>query len=202
MNFFYMSLGLFTMLATYLPSEEVFVTDPSTKTAIPVEISLERDKENYFLNLTGLDTRTKLFTKVYLVAHYLQDSEKGTLDNVLKQVFDDSKAKQLSFFWLKNVDSKIIKDNLLTSFKKVLGPKQFDALKNEIYIFLNLYNEDVTPNEQQFLRWFPGGIVEIEMKSRKIITITNEDFAKALWNIWLGPKSNVNRKKLLQFAIN
>lgn len=175
--------------------------EPATQTSFPKELELEFDNNTINLEATGMDIRSKFFVKIYIIVSYLQDAVEDNSEAVLKEIFDDAKAKQLTFYWLRQVESKKLKEGFLDSFHQNLSNEEFSKMKHEILQFLSFYNEDANANDQNFLKWFPGGIVEVYINDTKKGTITNQDFAKALWSIWFGAHSPVNRDNLIRLIV-
>ena len=63
--------------------------------------------------------------------------------------------------------------------------------------FIGFFNQDVQKGDEQILRWIPGGYVEVLINGKAAGNITNHDFAKALWSIWFGQNSVVDRNSLV-----
>lgn len=162
------------------------------------EISFEDQGKLYKLQLTGEAIRKKFFVSVYEVGHYL---EKGTVisgTNKFQAILNDDKiAKQLTFKWLRDVGADKIKDGYREAFKNSLSDSEFKQLQSQINQFLGYFNQEAKKGDEYIFRWLPGGRVEIRLKYDSIGTI-DTPFARALWAIWLGDKSVVDRNKLLK----
>lgn len=172
------------------------IQDTSTGQSFPDEVSFDYNGKAYNLEATGVSTRKKFFVKVYSVAHYLQKAEEGSRSDVMDQIFDDNRAKQLTLKWVRSGGSKKVQDGYHESFEKVLGGREYGALRNEINQYVSWFG-DVNSGEEHVIRWIPGGIIDVYINGQHKGTITNEKFAKAVWEIWLGRKSVVNRNQLV-----
>lgn len=179
-----------------------------TGTAFPKEMSFTRRGRTYELQATGGAVRRKWFTNGYVIAHYMQDPVVGTQEVVLKDIFSDDKAKQMTILWLHRLPLKLIRDSFHESFQKVVGSEEGLRLKDPIDKFVNFFKADAEVQDQHYIRWFPGGDVELWYRSpdsnkpdEKLGSLVSAGLAKALWTIWLGPDSVVDRNEMMQFSI-
>lgn len=185
----------FTLLATFTFAE---VRDSTTGEVFPNEVSFEYQGKPFKLQITGEATRKKFFVSVYSVAHYLQEgAPMASGANKIQTILDEDTAKQLTFKWVRTVEAAKVKEGYDESFKKTLSPFEYAQLQNEITHFLSYFNQEVKKGDEQVLRWLPGGSIEVIIKGNKVGTISNPAFAKALWSIWFGDKSVVDREKLV-----
>ena len=191
-QFFFMA----TCLAATVTAEET-ISDKATGKSFPIDVSYSIQGKEYQLNATGVSTRTKFFVKVYSVAHYIQEGADINKNNVFSQLFNDALAKQLSFVWVRDIDSKTHQDGYIDTFKKVFTPAQQQAMQPQIDQFIGFFDQNMKVNDHQVIRWAPGGIIQVEINGVKKGEIVSTDFAKAVWNIWLGAKSVVNRNQLI-----
>lgn len=188
--------GFGALMNTHLSAEDT-ILDKTTGKAFPASVSFTNEGTNYNLEATGVSTRTKFFVKVYSVAHYLQNLGDVNSKNIFNQIFNDDKAKQLTLIWVRDVDSRTIKDGYMDTFKKVFSHEQQKELSGQIDQFLGFFNENAKINDKQVIRWIPGGIIEVEINGVKKGQVKSVDFAKAVWGIWLGAKSVVPRNQLV-----
>lgn len=189
-------LGAALFAAGMLSSEET-IADKSTGKTFPVNVSFSHGGKEWNLTATGVSTRTKFFVKVYSVASYIQDGADLNKNNVFNQALNDNLAKQLTLIWVRDVDSKTIKDGYQDTFKKVFSQTQQQALQSQEEQFLGFFNENASVNDKHVLRWIPGGTIEVEINGVKKGEVQSPEFARAVWGIWLGPKSVVNRAQLV-----
>lgn len=195
--FLCLTLGFGALLSPILSAEEDTIVDKTTGKVFPANVSFTSEGNNYNLDATGVSTRTKFFVKVYSVAHYLQKSTDVNSKNIFNQIFSDDKAKQLTLIWVRDVDSRTIKDGYMDTFKKVFSQEQQKELNGQIEQFLGFFNENAKINDRQVIRWIPGGIIEVDINGVKKGQVKSVDFAKAVWGIWLGAKSVVPRNQLV-----
>lgn len=189
---------IFTLFFCFLPlsmyAEEV--RDNSTGVTFPSKVSFESNGKQFQLQATGVATRKKFFVKVYSVASYLQEGTSRNADK-FQTIMQDDLAKQLTLKWVHEANANKVKNGYLDSFKKTLTDNQFLQLQNEIVTFTHFFNLNAQKGHEHILRWLPGGYVEVIINGNKTGDITNQEFARALWNIWFGPQSVVNRDQLV-----
>lgn len=192
-------LMLFTCLfASGLNAQENTVVDRSTRESFPSEVSFEANGKQYDLQATGVATRKKMIVKVYSVAHYLQKGiSKSNYADKLQSIMSDDTAKQLSIKWLRDIGADKVQGGFEESFHKVLQGQGYAHLKGEINNFLQFFNQGVRKGDESVIRWLPGGYVEVLLNGTKVGSLTSADFAKALWSIWFGQNSVVNRNDLI-----
>lgn len=177
---------------------EPHIKSSATGAVFPKQVSYSHDGKTYDLGITGVATRKKFFVKVYSVASYLQNEALNKGD-ILREIMSDEWAKQLTMKWVHEGDLKRVKDGYLESFQNALG-SQFSDLQQEIEQYLSFFRQDVQKGDVHTLRWSPGGNIELLINDQEVGNITNPQFAKALWSLWFGNKSFVNRNSLLSLT--
>ena len=163
----------------------------------PKTISFDSSRTKYNLGLTGTSTRKKFFVKIYNIGSYLQDYTPGSKQDILADIMQDSKAKQLTIKWVHDVSFAKVQEGYIESFNNNLGAASFNQIQNQINEFVLTFNTNVTKGDVHILRWTPGGNVEVIINDRVLTRIRNLEFAKALWGIWFGDKSVVDKSKLI-----
>lgn len=191
--------ALLMMLSFFSLYAEPHIKSSATGVTFPKHVSISHDGQNFELDITGVATRKKFFVKVYSVASYLQSEamEKG---DILQQIMSDDWAKQLTMKWVYNADVKRIREGYLESFQNALSPQEFQQLQGNINEYLSFINQDIQKGDEHVLRWLPGGFIEVIINDQPAGSITSQNFAHALWSLWFGEKSFVNRKSLLSLA--
>jgi hypothetical protein len=175
------------------------VTDSGSGRSFPKQITFKAKDIEYVLELTGTTTRIQYFMNIYAIAHYLQDPVKGPKDTVYEEIFQDRQAKELFLVWTIDVDQEDVKEGLWESFLHSSTANEIDAVRDQIGQFLGYFESDIKTNDQVIVRWLPEGVVLTEINGKRMQPIRSLPFARALWNIWLGPKSVVNRSYLIRF---
>lgn len=188
--------SVFFCLSSLCLFADANITDSNTGLTFPSEVSIKSGGKDYKLQATGVSTRRKFFVKVYSVASYLQDAAQATGDK-FEQIMQPNKAKQLTIKWVHEASTGKIQDGYNESFRSALPDAQYAPLKADIDKYVSFFNVDVKVGDEQIIRWLPGGVVEVLFNGKPAGTLTNPEFAKALWSIWFGPTSVVKRDELV-----
>lgn len=191
---------LFAILISFLSiysDAQANVIDKLTGEEFPSEVSFNHDGKDYRLKATGVATRKKFFVKVYSVAHYLQEGAAKANTDSVQDIMQDHVAKQLTMKWLRTVDPGKIQEGYQESFKNTLSEAEHAQLKNEIDQFVHFFNQEAKKGDVTIIRWIPKGYIEVLFNDQNVGSITNPNFAKALWGIWFGDKSVVDRNNLI-----
>lgn len=200
----YLWLFIFTILFPFLGFSETISTveDPCTKLRFPKTVSFSERKQNEKLPITGVCGRKSgFFSYMYALGHYMEGPFPDKPEEIYQLILADNKPKQLTFEWTSDVDLEDIQEDYKKSFHKILSDEEYAPLASSIDEFINLYHTDIKKGETHFLRWLPGGKIELLVKGEEKTLFPNPDFAKALWSLWFGPKSIVSREPLISFIV-
>lgn len=170
------------------------IKDSSTGQVFSKEVTFNFQGQEYRLEATGVATRKKFIVKVYSVAHYIQDPSSTTIN---EDVINDAKAKQLTLKWVRNVSAKRVQDGYRDSLQKAISSSDYSRLSSEVDQYISFFNQGARKGDEHVIRWLPGGNIEVYINGSKVGNITNTDFARGLWNVWLGQRSVVKRNDLI-----
>ena len=133
------------------------------------------------LTLNGLGLRQATFLKVdvYVAALYLAE-ESGNANAIL----DPKAQKVLILHFVRDVDRDELSGGWDEGFEKN-AKQQLPALKDRIETFKAMM-VDMSTGERLRMLYQPGKGVEVDVNGTPKGTITGEDFARALFSIWLG----------------
>jgi hypothetical protein len=162
-------------------SDPVPVKGTSATYAPSVKVAL-RDR-NVQLNLTGVGIRKKIGLNVYAVASYVQD---GTAVRSADDVVKADAVRMLHLVMQREVDP----EDFIDAFKSAVG-KSYPADKfvAEFKQLTDAVGEKVAAKgDQVYIVSVPGAGVRIRLADKVDVTIKNAEFAKALWEVYLGPK--------------
>lgn len=180
--------GLFSLYA-----EDV--SDSATGESFPKEVSFSHDGKDYQLEITGVATRKKLIVKVYSIASYLQKGSAGA--DKFQPFTQDDYAKQLTLKYVHDVNASKVTDAYQESLKNAFSASDYAQQKNDIDKYVQFFNRDVKKGDQQIIRWMPGGYIEVLINGQNAGNLTNKALAKAIWSVWFGDHSVVDRNKLV-----
>jgi len=181
-------------------SEET-VEEPSTKKMFPTGVEFDHGGQTYKLSLTGVGVRKKVVFKVYAIAHYMEVAEFADIYKAMDTALGDSYAKQITMDFARDVGVDKIQDAYRKGFEKNATDEEMEVIAPFVDVFVGYFTEDAKENDQYVLRWLPDGIVLTVVKGEERDPIENVTFAKVLWRIWLGEKSIVDPKKLVNMTV-
>jgi hypothetical protein len=189
-----------TLLVVALPLRSAAqdrVQESSTGKYFPTQVTVTYEGKNYSLALTGTAVRKKMVFKVYGIAHYAEDPQTGSEENVLAAMLTDGKAKQITMEFVRDVDVEKIQGAYRDGFKENMSEADAKAAAPLVEQFLGYFKKEVKENDRFVLQWLPGGVVIAQTQGTTHPPIKNVAFAKALWSIWLGEDSIVDREDLV-----
>ncbi|ADI38611.1 chalcone isomerase family protein [Waddlia chondrophila] len=191
--------GFTTLIGAFIliNSANAAITDKSTGESFPDTETVKFNEKNHRLEATGISTRKKFFVKVYSVAHYMEDPQKGEGNAAFDAILNSDKPKQLFLKWVRSVSGKKVQDGYKESFDKVANREQRRDLQVDIDKYMSFFSRGVSEGDTHQLSWLPDGTIEVVINGNQVGIISNRDFAKTLWSIWFGPKSVVNRNDLI-----
>lgn len=194
-----LSALLFTASFPLLLLAQGTVKEPSTEKLFPAEVTFSHAGKDYVLKPTGLAVRKKLFFKVYGMVHYMQDAPKtANAEDAFKEVLSDERAKQITLEFARDVDVPKIKEAYADGFKQHASPDELRQIQPLIDQFTGYFSKDVKENDRFVFRWIPGGSVAVIIQGEEKPVITGVAFARALWSIWFGKGSIVDREDLVE----
>lgn len=151
---------------TYPPSVEVPVKDRNVK-----------------LGLTGVGLRTRVGLRVYAVASYVQD---GTPVRTAEDVVKADAVRMLHLVMERTVEPAdfigAIKDAMAKSYPADKFAAEFKQLTEAVGDTAAKKGDHVT------LLSVPGAGVRVRLADKVDVTVKGADFARALWEVYLGPK--------------
>jgi hypothetical protein len=152
--------------ATYAPSVKVAVKDQTVQ-----------------VNLTGVGVRRKFGLNVYAVASYVQD---GTAVRSADDVVKAEAVRMLHIVMQRTVEP----EDFIGAFKDAVGKSYpADKFASEFTEITKAVGDTVAAKgDQVLIVSVPGAGVRVRLADKVDITLKNADFARALWEVYLGPK--------------
>lgn len=190
---------LLTFMFPWVIFSQETVKEPSTGKVFPAEVKFTHEGKEYVLAATGLTVRKKVIFKVYGMVHYMEGPPRtGSEEDAFKAVLTDGKAKQITLDFARDVDAAKIKEAYADGFKEHTSPADLQKIQPLIDQFVGFFTNDVKENEQFIFRWLPGGSIVAIVQGEEKPVITDGLFAQALWSIWFGKDSIVDRSDLIE----
>ena len=191
---------LAVLLAAAMPHRTIAqdrVQESSTGKYFPTQVTVAYEGKNTSLALTGTAVRKKMVFKVYGIGHYAENPPAGSADDVLAALLTDGKAKQITMEFVRDVDVEKIQGAYRDGFSENLSEADAKTLAPLVEQFLGYFKKEVKENDRFVLQWLPGGVVIAQTQGTTHPPIKSVPFAKALWSIWLGEDSIVDREDLV-----
>jgi len=172
-------------------------TESSSGAKFDKSTAFTHNGKTFKLQATGAALRRKWFVKGYVIGHYIENPVNGTQEQVLEDIFSNAKAKQITKIWLHQLPLSLIRESYKETLQKVMTPSEYEQNQADIDRFVKFFIVDAEVGDYHYLRWLPGGYIELYKNEEERGSLVNADLAKALWSMWLGPESVVDRKKLI-----
>lgn len=197
----YIKILLLTLIPFSLCLAADILKDNQTGLAFPTEITLDEGGHAYTLKATGVATRKKFGVKVYSVVHYIEPdahaAETPPTDK-FEALLNNNKPKQMTMKWIHSASAKQMQEGYRESFKNALSPEQLAQLQEPIDRYLTFFKAPINKGDVMVLRWLPEGKIELFLNQQLLGSLTHAPFAKALWSLWFGPQSVVDRNQLFE----
>jgi hypothetical protein len=132
------------------------------------------------LNLTGVALLRIWGFKAYVGAFYLEDGLEA------EDPLSDS-AKRIEIEYLRPIRGEDFGPATDKMVAKNVDPETYQRLRPKFDYHNSLY-EDVGPGDRYALTYVPGRGTELALNGQPKGVIEGENFAKAIFSIWLGPE--------------
>lgn len=159
------------------------VSVPGTSVAYAPSVEATVKGQSVRLNLTGVGLRTRLIVNVYAIASYVQD---GTGVRSAEDLAKSDSVRLLHLVMQRAVEP----DDFIGAFKAAVGKTYpADAFATEFaQLATAVGSTAAAKGDHVILLSLPGEGVRIQIAQRVDLTIKNPAFARALWEVYLGPK--------------
>lgn len=188
---FYICASLFILGS--LQAQEI--TDKSTGISFPAKITVEENGQDVTLQATGVSTRKKFFVKIYSVVSYVQEGSGLNAGNAFSKILEPGYMKQINSKWVRSVEADKIKEGYHDSFRKVLQNGN-DQLNQMVEKYISFFGP-VKKGDEHVINWLSDNTIVVMINGQERGRLQSEEFAKALWSIWFGKSSVVNRDALI-----
>jgi hypothetical protein len=199
------ALTLFGMLAAApLAARAESVSEPSTGHSFD---SL-RTVDGRPFTLLGTGVRKKFIVKVYAMALYVdQEAARGAFPALVNRAGGSDKAHLTAsdhatlfvsygsfgkvgvLHFVRNVEAEKIRGAYEESLADEIAGKSGPEVQEGAKAFVALFDKDLKDGEEIVIHTGGDGHVEISQAGAKKSGPTNPKLARAIWNIWLGPKT-------------
>ncbi len=143
---------------------------------------------------TGVNLRTKLLLKIYAVAHYGDPAFAPKETDPMKRLegwiaADAAKAFVLKFTYT------VPKEKMIEAWNIGFDDVQYSGPNRKL--FLDVFTTDLPKGTDLRVIASPGGAVSVEKDGKSLGTWKDPALVKALWTIWMGPKTTLSDRTAL-----
>ncbi len=168
------------LLPVLLPLLVVTAAPAAELGGVTMPDSIEVEGKTLQLNGLGLREATFLKVDVYVAGLYLEQKSSDP-----EAILSSGDVSRIRMQFVRNVKRKKMTEAWIEGFEK--NAKDVTVL-NERIDRLNGFMVDMAKGDTMTFTWLPGSGVSVSINGEDRGTIEGEDFARALWSIWLGPQ--------------
>ncbi|MFZ5471461.1 MAG: chalcone isomerase family protein [Myxococcota bacterium] len=137
------------------------------------------ERQGTELILNGMGLRKRLVFDVYVAGLYVETPSKNP-----QELIRSDQTKHIQLFMLRDLDAQQVARAIREGFEKN-SAAQMDQLEGRLRQLSGAL-EDVKRGEVLSLTYVPGEGTTLASKGEKLTVIEGEDFAHALFRVWLG----------------
>jgi len=157
----------------------------------PPSVTCEVDGQAITLDQTGWAKRYFFLFQVYRMAHYAPSDFQG------EALSSEAAPKRISMVFSRDVGGARLRSDFRKSLKQRVSEEEWQALAPAVAAFCAPITSGVERGDRFTLDWLPDGAIESRFNGKTLCRVEDPRFARALWSIWFGPDSVVNRDDLL-----
>lgn len=173
--------AIFLAVAVSSADESVPVKGSNVK--YPVAITATLGDKQFAQKLTGVAMRKKAFVDVYTIGSYVANDFKGKTPEELASA---DVIKQFHLVMERNVSGSDMAKAFETAIRANYG-SEFDADLAKLTGLIAQY--DLNKGDQVWITHVPGYGLHFNLVGKRQEFIPGLKFAKAVWDIYLGPKN-------------
>lgn len=153
----------------------------------PARITVTTADGDVDLRATGSTTRKKFFFKIYAAVGYV-DASQGLGDDPGAAIVAATGPKQMHLRMLREVDSERIVNGINEALEKT-ATRPLDEIAEARTRFLAVFGTDkLAEGDDLRMTYLPGQGLEIRHNDTVRDVIPGEEFARAFFEIYFGPK--------------
>lgn len=156
---------------------------PGSRVQYPTAIEATIGEKKVPQKLTGVAMRKKVIVDVYAIGSYI-DATANVKNG--EEVAAADVVKQLHLVLERNVSGK----DMASAFHDAIRANYPNEFKEEMEKFLEiLRSNNVNKGDHVWLTHVPGFGIHVNLVGKKQEFVQNVKFAKAVWDIYFGPKN-------------
>lgn len=151
-------------------------------------LSVSVGSHNRLLSLTGESERSFLFFDIYNIGYYVE--------RISNQ--EESNIEALYLVYERDLGKEKVHDALRKGIEKNLKEGQFEEVSTDVDELFESISSDVKEGDTLEILKDRKGRLTFFYNEKKVYSISKALLARALWNIWMGDHSVVDRESLLK----
>lgn len=161
-------------------------------TAFPGQIQAEASETPATLFKTGETQRNFFWFPIYRMAHYCSPgADKST-------VLDHPGPKSVVLVFQRGISGKKLHKEFQEVLKEAVSSQVWERIKASASIYAEPFLLGSTQKGDRFtVEWIGLDTIVSYFNGRELAKVENQEFARALWSVWVGPVSVVDRDALL-----
>ncbi len=159
--------------------------------ALPDGLFAESPEPKPALSPTGQSVRRAYLVKVYSIYHYAEPPLRG-------DVFTHAGLRRVELVFALSVGPERLKDEIAKAMRDRATPEEWTRLQDSVRAFEAPITAGVSGGDRITLDWWPDGTLVTRFGERELSRIHDPAFAAAMWGLWLGERSLVDRDDLLR----
>lgn len=149
--------------------------------------------KHFRLIKTGVAERRIFFVPIYQMAHYVTDLNAGA------DILESPGPKAVQLVFQRQIDGKRIQRNFIGIIQESVSSECWKRVESSAKAYADPFGEGVThPGDTFIVAWLDDGTLVSHFNGHLLSVIHDPEFARALWSVWVGPNSVVDRSRLLQ----
>ena len=154
------------------------------------EITVAHGGSDHDLVATGAHKRKKFFFSVYAAVAYVDASVfagKSVEGDAGAMALASGTPLRLHLKMLRGLDATRITNGINEALDKT-ATRPVETIADERARFVELFDGELQEDQSLVMTWWPGDGLEIKVDDDVLDTIPGDDFARAFFEIYFGPK--------------
>ena len=154
-------------------------------------ISVEHGDATHELVATGKHKRKKFFFSIYAAVAYarqdLVEALPADADDVGAVLLERGAPMRMHLKMLRGLDATRITNGINEALEKT-ATRPLEEIADERARFVELFDGELDEDQSLVMTWLPDAGLEIRIDEEVLDTIPGDDFARAFFEIYFGPK--------------
>ena len=143
------------------------------------------------MRLTGESARRKFLIKVYSIRHYAEPPLRG-------DVFAHPGQRRIEMVFALAVGPERLKQEISKALRDRATPDEWARMQPSLRAFELPITSGVKRVDRFKLDWHAGDTLVSHFNAQQLTRIHDREFAVAMWSLWMGAWSLVDRNHLLR----